>query len=174
MAEETAVTDEASAPVAANAEGQDEGFEYEAGFTTPFGRIELELEPRSRKERKDAARRERAAMEATKRAERAARLAAEKAERAAARRGRAGGLLTVLLVVAVIGAIIAVAWWLFANPGEDEEDERVPPHLREDEAAPTRTGGLGARLKDALRAGRRASREAQEQERRRFEELARK
>jgi hypothetical protein len=159
----------------------DEGVEYEAEFETPFGKIELEFEPRTRKEKKDAARREKAQRDAEQAAARAeaeaARKAARRAERAARTAGRGHRLLIVLLVVAIVGAAIAVAWWLFANPEEGEEDlGGVPPELREAEerVAAESQGALArvrARVREAVRAGRHASREAQQREQSRYEEL---
>jgi hypothetical protein len=162
---------------------EDEGIEHEIEFDTPFGKLEFEFEPRSRKAKKDEERKKKreqqAALAAEQSAKKAAEKAAKKAERAARGR-RGGGLLIVLAVLALIGIAVAVAWWLFAHPEEDEQPdfEAVPPELREakheleveQRSAPQR---LRDRLRNAVRAGRRASREAQDAERQRFEEMAR-
>ena len=84
-----------------------------------------------------------------------------------------GTLLIILLVFAMIGAIIAIAYWLFARPGEDEGDV-VPPEFAQ-EPQPAAQGLLGrarGRIHEAVRAGRQASREAQREQREKFEQMS--
>ena len=65
--------------------------------------------------------------------------------------------------------------WLFARPGEDEQDA-VPPEFR-NEDAPAEPAPLGfaakarQRISHAVRAGRQASREAQAEQERKFQDL---
>jgi hypothetical protein len=150
----------------------DEELEYEWEFETPFGKVELEIEPRERKEEKERKKREKVerdeakkAARMAKRAERAAKKAPAAGEAVVARRG---SMLPILIVLGLIVAGIVIAIWLFARP---EEEEQVPEQYRNQEAAAASTSeGLGARIRRAIRAGRRASREAQEEQQSKFEE----
>lgn len=151
---------------------QDEDLEYEVEFATPFGKLEFEFEPLTKKQKKDRERKEKAEREAAKKSARAAeRAVADVRERGG--RGLFGTLLIILLVMALIGTIIAVAYWLFARPGEDEEDA-VPPEFAQ-EPPPAAQGFVErtrSRLRDAVRAGRQASREAQREQREKFEQMS--
>ena len=146
---------------------KDEGLEYELAFATPFGNVEFEFEPQSTRERK-----------AAERKAQAERRAAQKAAEAAMRRARgrkplfSNRLLIVLVVVAVVGGAFIVAWWLFARPGD--EDDGVPPEFA-NEPQPAAQGLLARsrqRVSDAIRAGRKASRDAQREEREKYERLS--
>lgn len=182
----TALTvEDLPAPAAPKSKKNDDDgdLEYEWELETPFGKLELELEPRARKEEKERRKREKQERDAAKqaaklakKAERAAKNAAKKGAVAAAAGEivvvKRSNLVPVLVVFAIVVAAIAIAFWLFARPGEDGEDE-IPPELRTDEslaAAASRPQGLAARVKQAISAGRRASREAQAEQQRRFEE----
>ena len=165
------------APGKPKSRGDDEP-EYEWELETPFGKLELEIEPRERKEEKERRKREKQEREAAKQAAKLAKKA-ERARALAAKQGAAAGevvvvrgsnLVPILVVFAIILAALAIAYWLFARP--DEEEDEIPPELRTDEslAAAAQPQGLAARLKQAIRAGRQASREAQAEQQRRFEE----
>lgn len=155
---------------AASAKGRDDGdLEYEVEFATPFGKLEFEFEPIARKKKKDEERR----AQAEHRAARKAAAAAKKAGTAKHGRGLLGNLVIILLVMAVIGALVAVAYWLFARPGD--EDEAIPPEFAKGEPEPEPQGFTAKarkRIGDAVRAGRRASREAQREQERKFREYA--
>jgi hypothetical protein len=169
-----AVAEPPTGPTPKPKKKQDEDLEYEVEFATPFGKLEFEFEPLERKEKKDKERKEKAAREAAKKAEKAAERAALAAERGSGGRGILGTLLIIFIVLAVLGAIIAAAYWLFARPGE-EEDEAVPPEFQH-EPQPAAQGFVArtrGRLSDALRAGRQASREAQREQREKFEQMSR-
>jgi len=78
-----------------------------------------------------------------------------------------------LVIFTVIVVAVGIAIWLFARPEEDEDviptelrKEGVPAPAEEPEAT-----GLAGRLKQAVRAGRRASRDAQDEQQRRFDEI---
>lgn len=145
----------------------DEDLEYEVEFETPFGKLEFEFEPKSRKEKKDKDRKAKAEKEAQKRAMQLA----KKAEQATAKGGKGGSNKLMILLIAglLIGAIVA-AYWLFARPGEPDVDA-VPPELSNEPQPQTFTQKARARLRDALRAGRNASREAQDEQHERYENL---
>ncbi|MBI5289148.1 MAG: hypothetical protein HY873_09275 [Chloroflexi bacterium] len=181
LARPPVVIDEAPpVPARKSKKKKDEGddLEYEWEFETPFGKLELELEPKARKEEKERQKREKQERDAAKQA---AKLA-KKAERAAKRGAVAAAageivvvkrsnLVPVLVVFAIVVAAVAIAFWLFARPGEEEDE--IPPELRSDEslaAAASQPQGPAARIRQALRAGRQASREAQAEQQRRFEE----
>jgi hypothetical protein len=167
-----------------NNKKDDEAVEYEWEFETPFGKIEFELDPKARHEEKERLRREKSEREEAKKAAKAA----KKSERQAIKMGlrdvdvaaaAAGQLaivkrsnwLPVLVVFALVAIAVIVAVWLFARPGEDETDV-VPEEFRADgvPAAAPPPQGLAGRLKQAIRAGKKASREAQAEQQRRFEE----
>lgn len=154
----------------------DDELEYEWELETPFGKIEFELEPAERKEQKERARREKAERDAAKQA---AKLA-KKAENAAKKQGATAGELVVvkrsnlvpaLVIFALVIGAIALAYWLFSRPGDEEEDV-VPEEFRAADAPVAAAGpqGLAARVKKAIREGRRASRDAQREQQQKFEE----
>jgi hypothetical protein len=167
-------TEHALGPVTASRERKGEDIEYEVGFDTPFGKLEFEIEPRSLKKQRDARRKERAAREAQRATLLAARKAEEQAIKAEKRRSRAPFFFAVLLVLVALAALIALAVWLFARPGDDDESE-LPPELRSDADAAEPQGVFGRlkrRVTAGIREGKKASREAQEEQRRKFEEMA--
>jgi hypothetical protein len=147
-----------------------EGQEYEWEFETPFGKVEFEVEPKASWERKEQQRREKAAREAARK------------ERAEKRRLQRMGIpagsevvivkrsnwLPVLTVFVIVLIAVGVAYWLFARPGE--QDDEVPSEFRSDEATSPAQSGIVGRFKRALREGRRASREAQDEQMQRFKE----
>jgi hypothetical protein len=146
---------------------KDEGVEYEFEFATPFGNIEFEFEPQSTRDRKAAERKVQAERRAAKKAAEAARRAAARQQKS----GRGGRLLIVLLVIAIVGAAIIVAYWLFARP--EETDDGVPAEFA-NEPQPAPQGFVARarkRVEDAVRAGRKASRDAQREEREKYERL---
>ncbi len=154
---------------------QEEEPEYELEFETPFGKIEFEVEPHSSKERRDRRKREKAEQAVAKAAARAEKQLAKRGDKPA---GRGGSLLTVLLIFTIIAAAVAIAIWLFARPGPEEQDQ-VPPEFLTPEGEPIAVEPQGflpkmrRRIGTAIRAGRKASREAQQAQERRFEELSR-
>jgi hypothetical protein len=79
-------------------------------------------------------------------------------------------LVPVLIVMGLILVAVAVAVWLFARPGQEDE---VPAEFRNDlEPAPQGfVASARRRVGDAVRAGRRASREVQDEQQRKYEEL---
>jgi hypothetical protein len=153
---------------------KDDGdIEYEVEFATPFGKLEFEFEPLAKKERKDRERKDKAERDAGKKAR-------EAAEKALARAGREGGggllsrLFVVVLVLGIIAALIGIAYWLFARPGEEDEVDAVPDDVA-GEPAPARQGFAAkarGRVTDAISAGRGASREAQREQREKFRQAA--
>ncbi len=146
----------------------DDDIEYEVEFATPFGKIEFEFEPLSKKQKKDEQRKARAERDAAKAVARAAKLA----EQGATQSGRGHGLLIALVIFAVVASIVALAIWLFARPGDDDV---IPAEFRADDApAPEPQGFVGkmrGRAREAVSAGRKASREAQDEQLRKFEEM---
>jgi hypothetical protein len=155
-------------------------FGYDVDFETPFGKIEFALEPSSVKERKDRERREKAERDAAK----AAAKTAKKAEKPLRKRDleqqivvRDAGskLVPILLIFLLVAGAVALAIWLFARPGEEEQDA-VPPEFR-NEDAPAEPEPLGfaamarQRVRNAVRAGRQASRETQAEQERKFQDL---
>ena len=153
----------------------DDSADYELNFETPFGKIEFEVEPADSKAKRDRRKREKAEAAAVLAAAKAASKAAKRSKPAREKSGGRGGtLLAVLLVFTIIAAAIAVAIWLFARPGP-EEQEQVPDEYRNREPEPVAAApqGIAGRLRNAVRAGRQASREAQTEQERRFEDLTR-
>jgi hypothetical protein len=157
----------------------EEELEYEVEFETPFGKIEFELEPTLSKERKDRQRREQAEREAAKAAAKAAKHAEKQRKKRdavpAIERGGGSKLLPILVVFLLVAAAVALAIWLFARPGEEENDI-VPPEFRSDDvAAEPGPQGFAAkarqRIRHAVRAGRQASREVQAEQERKFQDL---
>lgn len=155
----------------------DDDLEYEWELETPFGKIEFELEPRDRKEEKERQKREKAERDAAKHA---ARLA-KRAEKAAKKQATAGEIIVVkrsnlvpaLVIFGIVVAAVAIAIWLFARPGDEDEDV-VPEEFRADGVpAAVESPGIGGRIKRAIRAGRQASREAQREQQQKFEEATR-
>ncbi len=158
----------------------EDDFGYDVDFETPFGKIEFALEPSSVKERKDQERREKAEKDRAK----AAAKAAKKAEKQLKNGGgqqqiivREGGskLVPILLIFLLVAGAVALAIWLFARPGEPEQDA-IPVEFLNDEAQPAPAPqGFAAvaqsRIRSAVRAGRQASREAQAEQDRKFQDL---
>lgn len=156
----------------------DDDLEYEVEFATPFGKIEFEFEPLTKKQKKDEQKKVRAEREAAKAAEKAAKLAEKRALKGdSGGGGRGTGLLIGLIIVAIVAAAIVIAVWLFARPGEDED--AIPAQFRADdapEAEPVAPQGFVARMKNraqsAVRAGKQASRDAQAEQQRKFEQMS--
>jgi hypothetical protein len=149
----------------------DDDLDYEVEFATPFGKLEFEFEPLAKKDKKDRERKAKAERDAAKKALQAAERAAAKGERNGGR-GVLGTLMIVFLVLAIIGAMIAIAYWLFARPGEEEDDLVRPEFAQEPQPAQGLVGRARGRLRDAIRAGRSASREAQREQREKFEQMS--
>jgi hypothetical protein len=158
----------------------EEEFGYDVDFETPFGKIEFALEPSSVKERKDRERREKAERDAAKAAAKTAKKAEKQlrtrsAEQPLVVRGAGSKLVPILLVFLLVAGAVALAIWLFAQPGE-EEQAAVPPEFR-NEDAPAEPEPLGfaamarQRVRNAVRAGRQASRETQAEQERKFQDL---
>jgi len=146
----------------------DDDLEYEVEFATPFGKLEFEFEPLSKKEKKDRDRKAKAERDAAKKAA----LIAKLAEREPKSGGGAGKLLVMLLVIGLIGATIALAYWLFART-DAEADDVVPPEFAND-PQPAPQGVIArarARIDAAVHSGRQASREAQREQREKFERM---
>ena len=191
----TAVADrpdvEDAAPTPPTADGKkkrkkkkddDDDLEYEVEFATPFGKLEFEFEPLDKKAKKDAERKAKAERAREAAAAKKAMELAKAAERASkSERGTGGGgpsrLLITLLVIGIVGGAIIIAYWLFARPGADDEDA-IPPEFANkdivDEPEPVAQGFVArarGRVSDAIRAGRRASRDAQREQREKFERM---
>lgn len=150
----------------------DGDLEYEVEFATPFGKLEFEFEPQSKKEKKDRDRKAKAERDAAKKA-------LQQAERAAASggggRGFLGTLIIVLAVLALIGGAIAAAYWLFARPGQEEIDAIPPEFANEPEPQPAAQGLVArarGRVRSAISQGRQASRDAQREQREKFDQMA--
>jgi hypothetical protein len=147
---------------------KDDDLEYEVEFATPFGKLEFEFEPTSKKEKKDRERKAKAERDAARK--KAVELA-KRAERESTSGGGGGRLLPTLLVIGIIVAAVIAAYWLFARPEEDLD--AVPPEFA-NEPQPAPQGFVGraqSRIRDAVRAGRSASREAQREQREKFERM---
>jgi hypothetical protein len=160
-------------------QGQDDDLEYEWEFSTPFGKIEFELDPKDVHEEKERKRRDKADRAAAKKAEKMAKLVAKEAEK----RGIAGpvvivkrsNLLPALLIFAIVASLIGIAIWLFARPGEEDDLDAVPADLKNADAlagAEQAPSGFAGRIKKAVRAGKQASREAQREQEQRYHELS--
>jgi hypothetical protein len=179
----TAVADRPATEDVAPAPSKDDGkkkrkkkdeddLEYEVEFATPFGKLEFEFEPLDKKAKKDADRKAKAERAAAKKAM----ALAKAAERAPKAGGSTGGgpsrLLVTLLVIGVIGGAIIIAYWLFARPGE-EENEVIPPEFANapEPVAQGFAARARSRLSEAIRAGRKASRDAQREQREKFERM---
>jgi hypothetical protein len=177
---DTAVAAAKPVPNKAKGKKKEEDLDYEWEFDTPFGKLEFELEPRKTHEEKERKRQAKAeadaARKAAKKTAKLAKLAAKEAEK----RGIDGpvvivkrsNLVPALVIFTIIAVGVGVAIWLFARP--DEIEDEIPAELRKDgayaAAEPEPSGPMG-RLKHAIRAGRKASREAQDEQQRRFEEM---
>ena len=152
----------------AKAPDDDDELEYEVELKTPFGIVELEFEPLAKRQRKEKERRERAERKAV---ERAARKAIRDAARADRRRTLLRTFVIALAVTVIIGTAVAIAYWLFARPDE-VEGEQVPVDYALTPGAATEPQGvlqrLRARVREAIRQGRRASSEAQKEQVRRI------
>ena len=157
----------------------EDDFGYDVDFETPFGKIEFAMEPASVKARKDQERREKAERDAAKAAAKTAKRAEKqlrkgKPEQLVVREG-GSKLVPILVIFLLVACAVALAIWLFARPGEEEHDT-VPPEFRNDgaPAEPARQG-LAAkaqqRVRQAVRLGRQASREAQAEQERKFQDL---
>jgi flagellar basal body-associated protein FliL len=165
-----------------NDQSIDDDLEREIEFSTPFGKIEFELEPTSGKQKREERRREKERADAEKAAAQAAKKAARQLEKhgeAAVEATRKGGgmLLPVLIVLGLIVAAVIVAFWLFARPGS--ETEEVPEQYRNPELEPVEEAPQDfvttarQRIGQAIRAGKQASREAQQEQERRYQDLTR-
>lgn len=160
---------------------EDEAAEHEVELLTPFGKLELEFEPTSKKAERDRKKRDKAEREAARAAKREAEAANKRGKGAAAtviekRRGGHGTLVTVLVILAVLAAVVGVAVWLFARKPEELED--VPPEYRAPggEPEPEPQGFVAKarqRLTHAVHAGQHASRETQLEQQQRYEDLTR-
>ena len=149
----------------------DDDLEYEVEFATPFGKIEFEFEPTDKKEKKDRERKAKAEKDAARVAAKAAKLA-EKQGKREAKTGGGHGWLVAFVIFGIIAAAVVIAIWLFARPGEDDA---IPAEYLDPDAVPEPepqgfVARTRARVTDAVRSGRSASREAQDEQRRKFEE----
>lgn len=155
----------------------EDDFGYDVDFETPFGKIEFALEPSSVKERKDQERREKAEKDRAKAAAKKAENQMKKGDGQKQIIIREGGskLVPILLIFLLVAGAVALAIWLFARPGEPEQDA-IPVEFLNDEAQPAPAPqGFAAvaqsRIRSAVRAGRQASREAQAEQDRKFQDL---
>ena len=153
----------------------EEDFGYDVDFETPFGKIEFAMEPASVKEQKDQERRRNAEREAAKAAKQAEKRLKQGAPERVVVRGGGGKLVPILLIFLLVAGAVALAIWLFARPGEEEPDV-VPAEFRNDDApAEPEPQGFAAkaqqRIRQAVRLGRQASREAQAEQERKFQDL---
>lgn len=153
----------------------EEDFGYDVDFETPFGKIEFAMEPASVKEQKDQERRGNAEREAAKAAKQAEKRLKQGAPERVVVRGGGGKLVPILLIFLLVAGAVALAIWLFARPGEEEPDV-VPAEFRNDDApAEPEPQGFAAkaqqRIRQAVRLGRQASREAQAEQERKFQDL---
>lgn len=157
----------------------EEEFGYDVDFETPFGKIEFAMEPASVKEQKDQERREKAEREAAKAAAKAAKQAEKRLKQGTPEqvvvRGGGSKLVPILLIFLLVAGAVALAIWLFARPGEEEPDV-VPAEFRNDDApVEPEPQGFAAkaqqRIRQAVRLGRQASREAQAEQERKFQDL---
>ena len=125
----------------------DDELEYEWELETPFGKIEFELEPAERKEQKERERKEKAEREAAKQAAKLAKKAEQAAKKQAAAPGemvvvKRSNLVPALVIFAIVVAGIALAYWLFARPG-DEDADVVPEEFRAADAPVAAAGPQG-------------------------------
>ena len=158
----------------------EDDFGYDVDFETPFGKIEFALEPSSVKERKDEERREKAEKDQAKAVARAAKKAEKQMKKDDRQQQiiiREGGskLVPILLIFLLVAGAVALAIWLFARPGEAEQDA-IPVEFLNDDAQPAPVPqGFAAvaqsRIRNAVRAGRQASRDAQAEQDRKFQDL---
>ena len=157
-------------PITTSKEQNGDDLEYEVEFETPFGKLEFEFEPKALKKKRDERRRQRAVREAERAALAAKRKAEEQAIKAEKRRRQFPVFMAVFLGIILLASLIALAFWLFARP--DDNDEEMPPELREDTSQAGVVDRIKRRVRAGIREGKRASREVQDEQRRRFEELA--
>jgi len=153
-------------------EGEDE-LEREIEFETPFGKFEIEFAPTSKRKKKEEKRKAEAARKAAEEAKKAQAKLLEKQRKQAQKGGSGmGRLLVILLVVGLVVAAIGVAYWLFAR--KPEELDEIPDDLRSEPVAEPQGAldKLCARVRKAIRAGQKASSEAQREQQRRYEEMA--
>ncbi len=158
----------------------EEEFGYDVDFETPFGKIEFALEPSAVKERKDQERREKAEKDRAKAAAKAAKKAEKLLKKGDSTQQiivREGGskLVPILLLFVLVAGAVALAIWLFARPGEAEQDA-IPAEFRNDDAQPEPApqgfvANAKHRIRHAVRAGRQASRDAQSEQERKFQDL---
>lgn len=168
---------------------KEDPIEYEYEFSTPFGKLEFEFEPTDAKERRDALKREKAAAQALKDEAKAKKKADAQAKKLAAKgqqfamaavaqpKGGGGKLIPMLVIFGIVAGAIALAIWLFARPGE-EADDVVPAEFLNAEAMPAAepqgfVAKMRARAREAVHAGRKASREVQAEQQRKFEDMTR-
>lgn len=148
---------------------EDDDLEYEVEFATPFGKLEFEFEPLANKEKKDRVRKAKAERDTAKKTLKAAQKAARQGGG-----GFFGKLLIVLLVLGLVGAAVAAAYWLFARPG-DEDADVIPPEFANDPQGEPVPPGFAARarsrISSAVSAGRHASRDAQREQREKFDQM---
>jgi hypothetical protein len=162
-----------SAPQAELPKDEDDELEYEMEFATPFGKLEFEFEPKQKKDRRVKARKEKEARESAKKA----RVAALKAEQKAAKKAqKKGGFPVVPVIILALLALTVLAIWLFARPGEDEDDAVPADYLADPQqpVAPEPQGFVAkskARLRNAVRAGKRASRDAQREQEEKYQQM---
>ena len=174
-----AVLDQAKRGKKSKKSNADDDFGYDVDFETPFGKMEFAIEPASVKARKDEERREKAESDAAKAAAKAAKQAEKqlkkgKPEQIIVQRG-GSKLVPILLIFLLVAGAVALAIWLFARPGAEDQDA-VPQEFRKDDAPvePEPQGFVAKaqqRIGQAVRAGRQASREAQAEQDQKFKDL---
>lgn len=161
---------------------KDEPIEHEIEFSTPFGKLEFEFEPTDAKQKREERKREKQQADRERALAKAERKEAKRREKGdaaivgavAARKGSA--LVPVLIVFGLLVAVVAVAFWLFGRPA-DEIDDAVPDQFRNPELEPAAEGPQGfaakaqQRIRHAVRAGKKASRDAQVEQEKRFQDL---
>lgn len=166
-----------------NKKQKDDPIEHEIEFSTPFGRLEFELEPTDAKQKRDERKREKQQADNERARAKAAKKDAKRRDKAGmavaevlAPRKSGSTLIPVLIIFGLIIAAIALAVWLFARPGDEAEDA-IPDEFRNPEAVPAvaEPQGFAAkaqqRIRQAVRAGKQASREAQAEQEKRFQDL---
>ena len=156
---------------------EDEEVEHEVELITPFGKLELEFEPTPKKLNRDERRRQKREEEEAKARAKAEKKAAKRGIKqadviAGSRGGRGGKLVLILLLIGIAVAAVGIAIWLF---GSKPESETVPAEYLAEPALERGpegfAGKLRYRIRRAIRSGKQASREAQLEQERRYEEL---